>query len=66
MAELKCIRWAQMEGFPEVPAALPASRVTQAKPFEIVGTDFAGPLYVLLERPTKKKKKKQKMKKKLN
>ena len=36
----------QSQHFDETPAALPLARVRQARPFEVCGVDFAGPLYI--------------------
>ena len=47
--------------FDESPAMLPLDRIREAEPFEIVGVDYAGPLYVwedFLQGPEKKKPKK--------
>ena len=44
----KCVRCRKLQGsaFDEVAAPLPLDRTRQAVPFEVVGVDFAGPLYI--------------------
>ena len=55
--------------FDEIPSMLPLDRIREAEPFEIIGVDYAGPLYVwedFLQGPETRKPKEDKVKKKKN